>query len=108
AASRRHRVRLAVLGAIVVLLALAALLLITLSLRLRALREFRAVGPSWSFPSRIYSDRLALERGRLLPPATLEAQLTIRGYERAPLPLARPGTWAAGPGGAEVLVRGAA
>jgi hypothetical protein len=102
---KRPAVRVAGIAA-AACLALALVLLFVLSVRLAALREFRATGPSWSFPSRIYSDRLELSTGRVLPVATLAAHLGIRGYTRAGVPLSRPGTWAPTPGGAEIFLRG--
>src|SRR5438309_12131363 len=74
--------------------------------RVYALRARRAVGPSWSFPSRIYSDALVLEPGRVLPPAYLAAELDARGYRQTDGPPDVPGTWAETTDGLELVVRG--
>ncbi len=64
-----------------------------------------AAGPSWSFPSRIYSDGLGLRAGRALPEDYLRAHLEARGY-REGSPAAAPGEYAAVPGGFEIVLRG--
>jgi len=89
---------------VLVLVATAAL--VRFAGQVQALRERRAAGPSWSFPSRVYSDGLPLVPGRPLPPDYLEARLERRGYRRANPPLGRPGTYAATPGGLEIFLRG--
>ena len=64
------------------------------SVRLRALREMRATGPSWSYPARVYSAPLELREGRALPENYLLAHLAARGYREVDeLPRA-PGTFA--------------
>jgi penicillin-binding protein 1B len=74
--------------------------------RVHQLRSFRAVGPSWIFPSRVFSSDRPLVAGLTLSPAQLVAHLRARGYHPAPLPLARPGTYAPQPGGMVVFLRG--
>jgi penicillin-binding protein 1B len=70
-----------------------------------ALYARRASGPSWSFPSRIYSDGVGLGPGRALPEGYLRAQLEAREYRETAAPTA-PGEYAAVPGGFEVVLRG--
>jgi penicillin-binding protein 1B len=97
------RVRVALwLGAFVVV-AIAALSV--LADRLDALRAQRAVGPSWSFPSRVYSSGIPLVPGRVLPEPYLIAELRARGYrEVAAEP--PPGAYTRIAGGFEVGLRG--
>src|SRR5437870_2556430 len=52
----------AVIGLLVLLIGLG---LWRFGARLEALRELRATGPSWSFPSRVYSGDLALVPGEM-------------------------------------------
>jgi penicillin-binding protein 1B len=78
-----------------------------LAVDLRALRARHAVGSSWSFPSRVYSDGLDLTPGRALPEGYLRSELQARGYREAPIP-AEPGEFRATSTGFEVLLRGGA
>jgi penicillin-binding protein 1B len=87
-------------------LTLAALAgFIRLTIDVRALRARHATGPSWSFPSRVYSDGVALTPGRACPGTYLRAQLVARGY-REVATAARPGEYHAVPDGFEILLRG--
>jgi len=95
-----------ILLAVVALLALAGLLLVRFSWQVRDLRAQRAVGPEWSFPSRVYSDDVPLVAGRRLPESQLLAELRARGYRPARSPLDRPGTYAVTRGGMEIFLRG--
>jgi len=70
-----------------------------------ALYARHAFGPSWSFPSRIYSDGVGLGPGRALPEGYLRAQLEAREYRETAAPAA-PGEYAAVPGGFEIVLRG--
>jgi penicillin-binding protein 1B len=89
-----------------VVLALAALAgFIRLAIDVRALRARHATGPSWSFPSRVYSDGVALRPGRACPGAYVRAQLAARGY-REVASAGWPGEYATVPGGFEILLRG--
>ena len=90
------------LGAFLVV-AIAALSV--LAERLEALRAQQAVGPNWSFPSRVYSAGIPLARGRVLPEPYLIAELQARGYrEVATEP--PPGAYTRNAGGFEVGLRG--
>ncbi|HVP14896.1 MAG TPA: transglycosylase domain-containing protein, partial [Terriglobales bacterium] len=97
--------RNAILVAIGVL-ALAALFgFVRLAVDVRRLRARHAVGPSWSFPSRVYSDALSLDPGRALPDGYLLAELLARGYrEVASAP--GPGTFTRTPDRYEIFLRG--
>jgi penicillin-binding protein 1B len=53
----------------------------------------RFEGQLWTFPSRVYSDRIALSRGSLVDSATVLAQLSRNGYARTDAPPATPGTY---------------
>lgn len=88
---RRNRRWLAV---VMVLLAVAVFGFLRFWAALEARRNLAAHGPSWAFPSRIYSGGVAFTPGRILTPATLRAQLEARGYEESAAPLRRPGTFA--------------
>jgi hypothetical protein len=89
-----------------VVLALAALAgFIRLAIDVRALRARHATGPSWSFPSRVYSDGVALRPGRACPGTYVRAQLAARGY-REVASAGWPGEYATVPGGFEILLRG--
>ena len=88
------------------LLALATLVgFVHLAIEVRALRARHATGPSWSFPSRVYSDGVALAPQRALPESYLRAQLEARGY-REVATAGAPGEYVAVPGGFEILLRG--
>jgi penicillin-binding protein 1B len=88
------------------LLTLATLVgFVRLAIEVRALRARHATGPSWSFPSRVYSDGVALEPVRACPETYLRAQLDARGYHEVTA-AAAPGEYAAVPGGFEILLRG--
>lgn len=88
------------------LLAGFAGMLVSFGARVSALRDHRATGPNWSFPSRVYSAGVTLAPGRLAPREYLAAQLEARGYRRASgAPV--PGTWdEAGPGTLDIVLRG--
>ena len=89
-----------------VALALAALAgFVRLAIELRSLRARHATGPSWSFPSRVYSDGVALVPGRACPASYLRAQLAARGY-REVATATGPGEYHAVPDGFEILLRG--
>jgi len=89
-----------------VLLAVGALVgFVRLALEVRSLRERHATGPSWSFPSRVYSDGVALAPGRACPAPYLRAQLAARGYREVAI-ASRPGEYQAVPDGFAILLRG--
>ncbi len=48
--------------------------------RVFALRDQRAAGPNWSFPSRMYSSGVPLVEGTTVPDIYLRSQLAARGY----------------------------
>jgi penicillin-binding protein 1B len=93
-----------VVAGLAVVLALAAFA--RFAAQVDALRSRRATGPSWSFPSRVYSAGVALVPGRPLPRGYLRDQLRARGYRAAGRPLREPGTFALVPGGVEIFLRG--
>ena len=76
-----------------------------LAIEVRALRGKHATGPSWSFPSRVYSDGVGLTPRRAFPETYLRAQLEARGYHQVAAAVA-PGEYAAVPGGFEITLRG--
>lgn len=102
---RRRRTRRA-LAVLVVLVAVLALMVVRFAFKLDALRDLRATGPAWSFPSRIYSDGVPFVAGAVMPPAWLEAELRERDYVAAPAPLRRPGSYVLDGPRAEVFTRG--
>lgn len=75
------------------------------ALQVRTFAARRATGPAWSFPSRVWSDALVLERGRPLPESYLREHLELRAYRRVITPR-RPGEWASAPGGVTLALRG--
>ncbi|HYM81691.1 MAG TPA: transglycosylase domain-containing protein [Candidatus Limnocylindria bacterium] len=83
-----------------------AALLAALSVRMNALIDRHAAGPSWRFPSRVYSDGVELSPGHVLPQSYLVAQLVARKYRPNVAPLQRPGTYAVTAGGLEIYLRG--
>jgi penicillin-binding protein 1B len=94
------------LVALVAAVAAAGLGFAAFARRVHDLRTLRATGPSWVFPSRVYSSDQALVDGERWSPRQIVAQLRARGYRPAPFPLARPGTYAAQPGGLAIFLRG--
>src|SRR6266850_1010356 len=96
---RPTRIALAAAG-ILVLLTIA--FMVRLAIQLSAMRGHRATGPSWSFPSRIYSDGVALTPGRAMSEDYLVAELIARDYRRVPGPATEPGTYAMTPGSFEI------
>ena len=80
--------------------------LVQFAVHVYALQARRAIGPSWKFPSHIYSDAVPLVPGRVLPPGYLAAELDARAYRETAWPPREPGTWAAAPGGVDVVLRG--
>ena len=103
----RHPLRLQTLA--VVLAGVGVLLVseaILFSERVAALRELRATGPNWSFPSRVYSDGVPLVVGRSAPDAYLLAELEARGYREVRGPAAAPGTYSRERGRWSIVLRG--
>jgi penicillin-binding protein 1B len=103
---RRHPGRWTALIAALVLVLFGILGYVRFATKVDALRERRAIGPSWTFPSRFYSAGLPFIPGRPLPATYLRTQLLVRGYHPAPRPLKRPGTFDFTPRGAEIFLRG--
>jgi len=97
----RRRWPFVVLAGVVVLVALDAVF----STRLAALRELRATGPSWSYPTRVYSDALVFRAGRALPEGYLLAHLAARGYREVRAPAWEPGTYARSGSEFEIALR---
>lgn len=105
-ASARARPFRAAYAALLALLVFGAVFnFVHFDIGVHALYARHAAGPSWSFPSRIYSDGVGLAPGRALPEGYLLAQLEARGYRRTAA-AAAPGEYAAAPGGFEVVLRG--
>ena len=105
-ARARARPRRSAALAGLVVLALATLAgFVHLAIEVRVLRARHATGPSWSFPSRVYSDGVALAPGRACPETYLRAQLEARGY-REVATAGAPGEYATVPGGLEIVLRG--
>ena len=102
---RQRRARRALI-VLLVLVAIIGLAFVRFAIRLDALRDMRATGPAWSFPSRIYSDGVSFVPGAVMPPAWLEAELQERDYQPASPPLRRPGTYALAGPRVEVFTRG--
>ena len=96
--------RLLIAGA--ALLALLALAFGGFVWRLSALQARRAVGPSWSFPSRVYSEGVSFQVGSVCPPEYVQAQLDARGYRFSAQALRQPGTYAWHDETLDVLLRG--
>jgi len=78
----------------------------TFARQVHELRALRAVGPSWIFPSRVYSSDLVLAPGTLVSAPQLVRQLQARGYHLAALPLRVPGTYARESGSMTIFLRG--
>ncbi|NOT35144.1 MAG: hypothetical protein HOP12_13430 [Candidatus Eisenbacteria bacterium] len=102
---RRRRNRRLLLHVALVALIVAAIG-VPFLLSVRALRELRRSGSAWSFPSRVFSDGVAFEPGRVLPLPYLERQLAARGYVRSARDPARPGSYRVDPRGVSIVVRG--
>ena len=102
----RHPRLWTVLGALALVALTGVVLLIPLAARLDALRARRATGPSWSFPSRLYTAGVPFLEGRPLPFEYLRRQLAIRGYRQVGFEPREPGTWAVGTHGIGIFLRG--
>ncbi len=100
---RRRVVVLALLAVIPLAFVVA---FVTFAVRLGTLRDRLATGPAWVFPSRVYSDGLALLPGRALSADQLVAQLDARDYRPTAAPPIRPGTYAVERGGYQIVLRG--
>jgi penicillin-binding protein 1B len=102
---RRRFHRALVLGVAIVAV-VAAALAVRFTARVHALRDRRAWGPAWAFPSRLYSAAVPLAAGAPLPRGLVVRQLEARGYRRTTTPATAPGTFADAPGGLEIALRG--
>ncbi len=94
---------------LLVVAALAVGLLAGFSLfwfRVAALRSGHATGPGWTFPSRVYSDDVPLEAGRILPVEYLLAQLAARDYRQMSGDATPAGTFTRRGGVFEIALRG--
>lgn len=78
AGARARPRRSAALAGLAVLTLAALAGFIRLTIDVRALRARHATGPSWSFPSRVYSDGVALAPGARAPGPTC-----VRNLRRA-------------------------
>src|SRR2546423_9081693 len=72
----------------------------------RVLRDLRATGRGWSWPSRLYTADLPLVVGGDLTIATLERELAARGYRRSERNIPPPGEYATGGDAMEIGLRG--
>jgi 1A family penicillin-binding protein len=106
AAARRHPRRWALGVAAALALLTGAILLARFAATVEALRARRATGPSWSFPSRLYTAGVPFVPGRPLPFPYLERQLALRGYRPVTGLPRDPGTWSVGVRGVEIVLRG--
>jgi penicillin-binding protein 1B len=67
--------------------------LASFAMQVDALRALRATGPSWSFPSRVFSDGVPLLAERRWPMGYLLDELVARQYMRTSRPIPSPGTY---------------
>src|SRR5262245_32929827 len=104
-ASKRG-VRVSHLGAFAIAVAVVAFLAGLFGGRRHAMRELRATGPGWNFPSRLYSADLPLGPGDETPPEVLVRQLEARGYHRVADSPVRPGEYRVGESAFEIGLRG--
>ena len=74
----RRRLAFASTGAALILI--AGIGFAIFGARVTALRERHATGPSWAFPSLVYSDGLPFTPGRPLPRSYLQRHLDAREY----------------------------
>jgi hypothetical protein len=72
-------------GAALLLLIIGGISLSVFAAKVKALRERHATGPSWAFPSLVYSDGVSLVPGRALPRGYLLKHLEARAYQEIPL-----------------------
>lgn len=98
--ARRRRWVLAALGVLAVLGAAR------FTWQVREFQHRRATGPSWSFPSRVWSDGLTLSEGAILPAGQLREHLSIRGYRNISGRSPGPGEWVERGGRFELGLRG--
>ncbi|MEO5987553.1 MAG: transglycosylase domain-containing protein, partial [Candidatus Eisenbacteria bacterium] len=90
---------------LLLLLGVCAVPFARFAVQVRAFAARRATGPAWSFPSRLWSDALVLERGRPLPEGYLREHLEMRGYHQVRTPR-MPGEWAPASAGVVLVLRG--
>jgi penicillin-binding protein 1B len=105
------RARLRTRRAVAVLVAGAAaaaamVFMLGFAARVDALRDRRATGPSWSFPSRVFSDAVVLDPRVAVPPGHLLRELAAREYVETRGVTSRPGTFARTGAGWEIALRG--
>ena len=74
--------------------------------RVFALRDQRATGPNWSFPSRVYSSDVPLVQGMTAPDAYLRSQLAARGYVEERVVSMTPGRYTYSDHRFEIVLRG--
>jgi penicillin-binding protein 1B len=101
-----YRHRRFVVGLSAVLALVAVIAVVRFAFLVRAFRAHRAVGSSWSFPSRVYSDGVTLSNGQLVPREYLLAELAARGYRRVASAPTEPGTYATRGDAFDVVLRG--
>jgi hypothetical protein len=78
---RLGRRRVLAAGALILFLLVSGISLMIFAAKVRALRERHATGPSWAFPSLVYSDGLPLVPGRSLPRGYMRKHLDAREYQ---------------------------
>ena len=100
---KRRSVWLSLLATLLLTLGIAFAVFVT---RVRALRELRATGPGWSFPSRLYTADVPLVEGAEAPAAVLLRQLAARGYRRGAGAPVLPGEYVNVGGVVEIGLRG--
>jgi 1A family penicillin-binding protein len=105
-AFRRHPRLWTGAGVVAFMILAGLLLLIPLAARVEALRARRATGPSWSFPSRLYTAGVPFIAGRTVPFESLRRHLALRGYRQVGYEPREPGTWAIGARGIVIYLRG--
>jgi len=80
---RLGRKRVLTAFALILFLLVSGISLMLFAAKVRALRERHATGPSWAFPSLVYSDGVPLVPGRSLPRGYLAKHLEARAYQEA-------------------------
>lgn len=103
---RLHLPRRRLALAAAVLAIVAGGLLFDFAHSLGELRAQRRTGPNWSFPSRVFSDGVALTAGRAASLDYLRAELRARAYTEVGGPPVKPGTFARNASGFTIFLRG--
>ncbi|MEO5616844.1 MAG: transglycosylase domain-containing protein [Candidatus Eisenbacteria bacterium] len=95
---------------LLIFFAIAALVLIGSGIQFArkvfALRDQRAAGPNWSFPSRVYSNGVPLVINAVASVAYLKSELAARQYVEEPSLSMTPGRYTRAPDGFDIVLRG--